>query len=153
MQRRPLATRDEIAAVALGGVVGALLRAAVSYALPHEPSAWPWATFVVNLAGCLALGLVLAVVDARHERWLTDRPRRARLARPFLASGVLGGFTTFSTFSLEAVRLVEAGLAPLALLYTTSSVVLGVLLVLSGRALGAALAGPSPLSLEEDEEL
>jgi len=139
--------------VASGGVLGALLRAAASYAMPHEPSAWPWATFVVNLAGCLVLGLVLAVVDARHERWLSERPRRARLARPFLASGVLGGFTTFSTFSVEAVRLVEAGQAPAALLYATSSVVLGVLLVLAGRALGAALVGPSPVSLEEDEEL
>lgn len=153
MNPAPLATRDEVAAVAVGGVIGALARAAVSYAVPHEPSAWPWATFAVNLVGCLVLGLVLAWVDERHPRWAQERPRRARLARPFLASGVLGGFTTFSTFSVEAVLLVDAGRAPLAAAYAVSSAVLGVLLVLAGRTLGAALVGPAPVSLREDEEL
>jgi CrcB protein len=153
VNRAPLAARDEVAAVAVGGVIGALARAAVSYAVPHEPSAWPWATFAVNLLGCLALGLVLAWVDARHGLWSQERPRRARLARPFLASGVLGGFTTFSTFSVEAVRLIETGHAASAVGYALSSAVLGVLLVLVGRALGAAVVGPSPVSLREDEEL
>ena len=151
-----LASGDEVLAVAVGGVAGALARAAVSYALPHEPTAWPWATFAVNLVGCLVLGLLLAWIDARHDGWAADGLRRARLARPFLASGVLGGFTTFSTFSVEAVRMAGAGATALALLYVVASVVLGVALVLAGRRLGAAAVGPAAAggsSLEEDEDL
>jgi len=152
--RRPLATTDEVVAVALGGVVGALLRAGVSTAIPHDqPSSWPWATFVVNLVGCLVLGVVLDVVDARHAVWIVTRPRRARLARPFLASGLLGGFTTFSTFSVEAYRLASSGHAATAVAYAVSSAVLGVLLVLLGRRIGAQVAGAAPVDLREDEEL
>ena len=148
-----LASADELVAVGIGGVIGALARAAVSYAVPHDPASWPWATFVVNLVGCLVLGLLLAWIDARHAGWAGRGLRRARLARPFLASGVLGGFTTFSTFSVEAVRMAGSGAAALALLYVVSSAVLGVALVLAGRRVGAAAAGPSAVSLEEDEDL
>jgi len=152
--RPALARPDEVAVVALGGVLGALARYAVSVAVPHDdPGAWPWATFAVNLLGCLLLGIVLDVVDARHASWQRTNQSRARLARPFLASGVLGGFTTFSTFSVEAVRLVEAGQAATALVYAVSSVVLGVVAVLAGRRLGAAVAGPAPADLREDEDL
>jgi fluoride exporter len=152
--RTALARPDEVAVVALGGVLGALARYAVSVAVPHsDPAAWPWATFVVNLVGCLVLGIVLDVVDARHAAWEGTHPSRARLARPFLASGVLGGFTTFSTFSVEAVRLAEKGQAGVAVLYAVSSVVLGVLAVMAGRRIGTALAGPAPADLREDEDL
>jgi CrcB protein len=145
---------DEVLAVAVGGVLGALARYAVSVAVPHDqPAAWPWATFVVNLLGCLVLGVVLDVVDARTPRWRDAGLARARLARPFLAGGILGGFTTFSTFSLEAARMVDAGAAGAAAAYAVSSAVLGVLLVLGGRRLGALVAGPSPMRLGEDEDL
>ena len=152
--RPALARPDEVAVVALGGVLGALARYAVSVLVAHDdPAAWPWATFAVNLLGCLLLGIVLDVVDARHAAWQRTSPTRARLARPFLASGVLGGFTTFSTFSVEAVRLVEAGQAGAALLYALASVLLGVLAVLLGRRIGAAAAGSAPADLREDEDL
>ncbi|MFC6236708.1 fluoride efflux transporter FluC [Longivirga aurantiaca] len=152
--RTALARPDEVAAVALGGVLGALARYAVSVAVPHDdPAAWPWATFVVNLLGCLLLGILLDVVDARRSAWAVTQPSRARLARPFLASGVLGGFTTFSTFSLEAVRLAGEGRPATAAAYAGSSVVLGVLAVLVGRRMGAAVAGPAPVDLREDEDL
>jgi CrcB protein len=145
---------DEVLAVAVGGVLGALARYGVSVAVPHDqPAAWPWATFVVNLLGCLALGVVLDVVDARTPGWREAGLSRARLARPFLASGVLGGFTTFSTFSLEAARMVDAGAAGAAAAYAVSSAVLGVLLVLAGRRIGALVAGPAPMRLGEDEDL
>lgn len=152
--RPALARPDEVVVVALGGVLGALARYAVSVAVPHsDPAAWPWATFVVNVLGCLLLGIVLDVVGARQAAWQRTHPSRARLARPFLASGVLGGFTTFSTFSVEAVRLAEEGRAGTAVAYAVASVVLGVLAVVVGRRIGAAAAGPAPADLREDEDL
>ena len=60
---------DELLAVAVGGALGALARYAISVAVPHaDRAAWPWATFVTNLLGCLALGVLLDWVDARHDR-------------------------------------------------------------------------------------
>jgi CrcB protein len=145
---------DELAVVAVGGVLGALARASISTALPHhDPASWPWATFVTNLVGCLLLGAVLAWVDARSAGWRSTHPRRARLARPLLASGVLGGFTTFSTFSVESYLLVRHGAPAAGLLYAVASAVLGVALVLLGRRLGAALLGPVALDLAQDETL
>jgi CrcB protein len=152
--RTALARPDEVAVVAIGGVLGALARYAVSVAVPHDdPAAWPWATFAVNLLGCLLLGILLDVVDARHGTWVATHPSRARLSRPFLASGVLGGFTTFSTFSVEAVMLAGEGRPATAVAYAVSSVVLGVLAVVVGRRIGAAVAGPAPVDLRGDEDL
>ena len=145
---------DEVLAVAIGGVVGALARFAISTAVPHaDRAAWPWATFVTNLLGCLLLGVVLDWVDHRHEAWKTVHPRRARLARPLLASGVLGGFTTFSTFSVETYGLLDTGHTGAAFGYAVGSVLLGVAMVVLGRALGAAVFGAAPLDLREDEAL
>ncbi|MFN8167608.1 MAG: fluoride efflux transporter CrcB [Candidatus Nanopelagicales bacterium] len=145
---------DELGAVAVGGVLGALARWAIAEALPRsDAGAWPWATFLTNLLGCLALGLLLAWVESRHDLWARTRPRRARLARPLLASGVLGGFTTFSTFSVETVELVDAGRAVAAVAYVALSVLLGVLLVLVGRAVGGAASGGSVHDVREDEDL
>jgi len=145
---------DEVVAVALGGVVGALARYAISAAVPHsDRAAWPWATFVTNMLGCLLLGIVLDWVDNRHEHWKRLHPRRARLARPLLASGVLGGFTTFSTFSVETYGLIDTGHAGAAIGYAVGSVLLGVAMVVLGRGIGSAVLGAAPLDLREDEAL
>ena len=121
-------------AAAAGGVLGALARWGVGEALPHSPGAWPWATVLANLTGCLVLGVLLAALFARHpdSRWL----------RPFLGTGVLGGYTTFSTFAVYAVQLTDAGAAGTAALYVVVSVVGGVLAAAAGVALGRAL-GPA----------
>jgi CrcB protein len=145
---------DEVLAVGIGGILGALARAGISAATPHsDPASWPWATFVTNLLGCLVLGLVLAYADARHERWLRTSPTKARLVRPLVATGVLGGFTTFSTFSVEAVRMVRADQSPDALAYILASVVLGLALFAGSRSVGAAVFGRSDIDLLADEEL
>lgn len=140
--------------MAVGGIVGALARAGISVALPHTDLAtWPSATFLTNLLGCLILGLVLAFVDARHSGWVGTSPRRARLARPFLATGVLGGFTTFSTFSVEVVQMIRAGSSGLAMAYLWSSVLLGITCFVIGRSAGSRWFGASAIDLQADEEL
>ena len=118
--------------VAVGGALGALARYGVQLGLPHSPGAWPWATVAVNLTGCLLIGLLIAVLLARapDHPWL----------RPFLATGVLGGYTTFSTFSVDAVQLVEAGRWPLAVAYLLVSVVGGLAAVVLGLGVGRRVA-------------
>lgn len=88
-----------LAAVAAGGVLGALARYGVSSAWPHEPGGFPWATFGINVSGCLAIGVLLVMI--------TELRSTHRLARPFLGTGVLGGYTTFSTYAVETERLLS----------------------------------------------
>ena len=108
------------------GGVGAVMRVAIAAAL--GPRSFPWATLLVNLAGCLAIGAV-------HE-WLATRAALSPLWRPALLGGLLGGFTTFSAFGLETWTLLQSGRVGAAVLYALGSVALGVL----GVALGLALA-------------
>ena len=109
---------------ALGGALGALARWAVAEALPASPTGWPWATLVVNLAGCFLIGLLTAV--------LISRSPEPAWARPFLGVGVLGGFTTYSAFAVEVVRLVEDAALARAAGYVLASVVGGVAAVVLG---------------------
>ncbi len=120
-------------AAALGGALGALARWAVGEWLPHRPGQWPWSTLVVNLVGCAAIGLLLAVLLARYadSPWL----------RPFLAVGVLGGFTTYSTFAVDAAQLVDAGRPLPAAGYVLLSVLGGLLAVVAGLYAGRAAVG------------
>jgi CrcB protein len=115
---------------AVGGVVGALARWGVGLALPASAGSWPWATLTVNLSGCLLVGVLLAVLLARFPAspWL----------RPFLATGVLGGYTTYSTFAVDTVELVDAGRPVLAAGYVLASVLGGVLAVVAGLLAGRA---------------
>jgi CrcB protein len=118
-------------AAAVGGVLGALARWGLGTALPHAAGAWPWAVLLINLTGCLALGVLIAAVFPRHpgSRWL----------RPFLGTGVLGGYTTFSTFAVDAVQLTDAGRPWAAGGYVVASVVGGLLAAAAGVALGRAV--------------
>jgi len=116
-------------AVAIGGSLGSLMRWGLANGVASE--GFPWATFIANLSGSFALGVALVVgelVGHRHHRH--HRQRWARLWRPFMATGVLGGFTTFSTFVLE-VDLLDAQLA---LLYLVTSVGLGLAAYAIGNA-------------------
>jgi len=82
--------------VALGGVIGSLARYGLAEAIPHGPTGFPWATFVTNVLGCFAIGLLLTRLT----------PRSHPLLRPFLGTGILGGFTTFSTFAVDTEKFV-----------------------------------------------
>jgi CrcB protein len=108
-------------AVALGGVGGAGARWAVTLGIPWNPPAFPWATMMVNLLGCVAIGLLLTL-------WTEGSPP-AWWVRPMVAVGFVGGFTTFSALAVEGVRLVEAGAPGVALSYVVASVVVGLLIV------------------------
>lgn len=100
---------DLLVAVAAGGVAGAEARYGVDVALPHAVGAFPWATVVVNVAGSLLVGVLMVV--------LLERARPHRLWRPFLGTGVLGGFTTYATFAVDTRQLITEHQAGLALGY------------------------------------
>jgi CrcB protein len=90
-----------LAAVALGGALGALARYALALGLPTPTGGFPWATFWANVLGCAVIGaFTVAVTEARTVHPLT---------RPFLGTGVLGGFTTFSTYAVDVRALMDAG--------------------------------------------
>lgn len=117
------------ALVALGGAGGALARYYVSVGMRQWlGEGWPWGTFIVNVVGCLVLGLLAGMAD----RELVDPAWRAAVM-----VGFLGAFTTFSTFSLEGVKLLKQADSPtVGLLYLGVSVVVGVLLAAGGYWLG-----------------
>ncbi|MEV0646711.1 fluoride efflux transporter CrcB [Phytomonospora sp. NPDC050363] len=114
--------RATLAAVSLGGVVGALGRHGLTILIP-TPSGWPLGTFLVNVSGCLAMGVLLGYL-ARH--------RTPPLTQPFLGVGVLGGYTTFSTYADETRGLLADGRVTAAVLYVVASLVLGLAAVWVG---------------------
>ena len=120
---------------ALGGALGALARWGIAEGLPASRPGWPWATLLVNLTGCLLLGALFAVLAVR----LPD----ATWPRPFLGVGVLGGYTTYSAFAVEVVRLAEAGAVLTAGGYVLVSVVGGVAAVVAGTLTAHAALGRS----------
>lgn len=119
-----------LGAIAAGGVLGALARAGAQTAVPHPPTGFPWATFGVNLAGCLLIGVLMAVLTARPA---------GPLVRPFLGVGVLGGFTTFSTYAVDVQRTVAAGAPGTALAYLAATLVGALLAVWTGDAVAGRL--------------
>jgi fluoride exporter len=125
----------KLAAIYAGGVVGALLRVGLAEAFPPAAGTWPWPTFAVNLAGALALGYFFAL----HR----DHPEQS-LRHPFLAIGICGTLTTFSTLQLELYELVEHGEAGLAAAYCAATVIAGYLLVRVGIWLEARRPGGAP---------
>jgi CrcB protein len=98
-----------VGVIAAGGMAGAAARHGVSLAVPAAAGGLPWSTFIVNASGCLLIGVVMVItVEARHAH---------RLVRPFLAVGVLGGYTTLSTYAMDAQLLISAGRPGVALGY------------------------------------
>jgi CrcB protein len=118
--------------IALGGAVGALARYGLSGAVHRFASPYfPWGTFVVNVAGCLVFGFIAGLTD---ERLTIDQTTRA-----FLLVGVLGAFTTFSTFSFETVELLRNGETAAALMNAGGQLMLGMVAMFGGVLVGRAL--------------
>jgi CrcB protein len=103
-----------LASVALGGVVGAIARYEVALRWPTPAAGFPWTTLAINLLGSALLPIVVVLAS---EVWT-----RRRLLRPALGTGVLGGFTTFSTFAVDQQRLLDHGHWPTACAYTAVTV-------------------------------
>ena len=113
--------------ISAGGVAGALGRYALAGAWPHQPGQFPWATFVTNVAGCFLIGILMVLIT---EVWAAHR-----LLRPFLGVGVLGGFTTFSTYTGDVQQMVAAGAARAALLYLAGTLIAALAAVYAGLTL------------------
>jgi fluoride exporter len=107
--------RPVLAAISAGGVLGALARYGLQTAFPHPPAGFAWATFAINVSGCLLIGVLMVLVT---DVW-TGRP----LLRPFLGVGVLGGFTTFSTYAVDIQQAITFGAAGTALIYLAATLV------------------------------
>ncbi|MEU8269299.1 fluoride efflux transporter CrcB [Sphaerisporangium sp. NPDC049002] len=119
--------------IALGGGLGSVARYLVSQAIPAPAGRFPWATFLINMTGCFALGLLMVFV-------LNVWPPR-RYLRSFLGIGFLGGYTTFSTFTTEILQLARDGRWTVAGSYAVGSALAGLVAVWCGLALARGLAG------------
>jgi CrcB protein len=125
---------DILLVIAACGALGCVGRWGLGEALARPRGEFPVATFTENLAGAFLLGLLMV--------WLTEVWPSARYLRPFLAVGVLGGFTTFSTYMLDTRDLLAAGRPALAAAYLVGTMLVGLLAVFAG-----VLSGRSSLAL------
>jgi CrcB protein len=115
-----------LAVVFCGGCVGTLLRAGVVEAIPPEAGHWPWATFLVNVAGAALLG------------WIATGRGAGDPARALVGTGFCGALTTFSTMQVEVLHMLDASRVGLALLYVSGSVAAGLLAAEAGARARAA---------------
>jgi fluoride exporter len=113
--------RRELVAIFGGGSVGAIARAELVEALPHTSVQWPWATFIVNVAGAFLLGY--------FTTRLQERLPLSSYRRPLLGTGFCGALTTFSTMQVELLEMLDANRIGLAVAYSTLSVAAGFLAV------------------------
>jgi CrcB protein len=123
-----------LAAIALGGALGAPARHGVAQLIHVAPNSFPWATFWTNITGSFALGLIFALVLERFPP--------SRYLRPFVATGFLGAYTTYSTFAVETDLLIKNGHLAIALAYATTTLVAGSVAVWAG--IWSARAVPLP---------
>jgi CrcB protein len=122
---------DVLGVIAAGGALGAAARFAAGELWQPASDGVPWTTLGINVIGSCLLGLLMFYV--------TDVWPPRRYVRPFLGVGVLGGFTTFSTYALETRRLLSQGQAGVALAYLVGTLVLALGAVVAGALLGRAL--------------
>ncbi|MEV7625107.1 CrcB family protein [Actinoplanes sp. NPDC089786] len=122
---RPPRQAQILAVIAAGGVLGACARYGAGLLWPTTPGAFPWTTFWINVTGCALMGVLMVLI--------TERPRPHPLIRPFLGTGVLGGYTTFSTYVIDAQHLFDGGLPGAALIYLVATLA-AALLALWGAA-------------------
>ncbi|WP_127502812.1 fluoride efflux transporter CrcB [Actinoplanes solisilvae] len=121
LSRQPAAL---IVAVAIGGALGALARYGLEEAWTSPPGQFPWAVFVINVSGCFLMGILMV--------FITEIRQVKPLVRPFLGVGVLGGYTTFSTYSGDVHQLVADGHARTALVYLAATALTALAAVYAG---------------------
>lgn len=102
-----------VALVAAGGAIGATARWLVGTLLKTEPATWPWATLCVNIVGCIAIGVAARHLERGSQQW------------DFIVTGLLGGFTTMSSFAVELNDFVDAGRSGMGFGYGMTTVVVG----------------------------
>jgi CrcB protein len=119
--------RRELAAIYAGGALGGAARTGLVHLAPPQAGHWPWVTFAVNVVGSLLLGYFVTR--------LQERLPISAYRRPLLGTGICGGLTTFSTFQLELLRMLDHGAFGLAALYGAGSIVAG----FAGVALGTSI--------------
>lgn len=124
--------RPAVVAVAVGGALGALGRHGLELALPVHTGGFPLVTFLINVSGCLLIGALVVL--------LTELIEAPPLARPFLLTGVLGGYTTFSTYAVQAQQLLAGGHPRTALGYLAGTLVAALAATWAGMS-AARLAG------------
>lgn len=135
MRRR---TARVLAVITVGGALGAVARHAVSLVMPTAGGGLPWSTLIVNVSGCLLIGvLMVLILEARQAH---------PLVRPFIGVGVLGGYTTFSTYAVDAQVLIAADRPGLALAYLAGTATAALLAVQLGVGLARVVARPRPES-------
>lgn len=128
-QRREwTAHRWVLPTIALGGMLGASARHGLELAWPTATGGFPWATFVTNAGGCALIGLLMV--------WVAEVGAGHPLMRPFLGVGVLGGFTTFSTYAVQVRGLLDADHPSLAVVYLFATVAAALVAVVLGVFLG-----------------
>lgn len=131
-QRREwTAHRWVLPTIAIGGMLGASARHGLELVWQVSPGEFPWATFITNISGCALIGLLMVYV--------VDLGAGHPLLRPFVGVGILGGFTTFSTFAVQTTDIIDAREPALALAYMFGTVAAAMVAVTLGLFLGRAL--------------
>lgn len=125
-----------VGVIAIGGVIGSLLRYQLGLWWPTSAPAFPWTTLLINVTGSFLLGALIVAVTGcgRAHRWV----------RPFAGTGILGGYTTFSTWCLDVVVLVRADRPVFAALYLAGTLGGALLAAIAGMALIRRTSGRRP---------
>ncbi|MEV4376577.1 fluoride efflux transporter CrcB [Streptosporangium sp. NPDC049644] len=131
--RHPGLRPSAFADIAFGGAIGALLRYLITEVMPGATRGFPWGTFLVNMLGCLLMGLLTTYLLGGRQHAST---------RLFLVTGYLGGFTTFSHLIDGIHRLVDNGRWEMGLSYGVLSVVVGWIAIAVGLYLGRLIPHP-----------
>lgn len=119
--------------IAVGGAIGAVARYALLSAFPHRAGGFGWAAFGINVSGCLLIGVLMVLV--------TEARQAHRLVRPFLGTGVLGGYTSFSTYVVDIQRALMARAPQVALAYAAGTLIAAVAATWAGIWLTRVLTG------------
>jgi fluoride exporter len=114
-----------LAVITVGGVIGALARQGIWAVFPHRPGVFDWPTLSINVIGCALIGALMSVTEVRPPH---------RLIGPFLGTGVLGGFTTFSTYIVAIQQSIDVGAPGVAFGYLAGTLVTALAAVHVGRA-------------------